>query len=91
MHYSHTDDIAVDWVTNKLYWTDSVWARIEALDLNTNMRVEVVSTGTNSVPRAIAVDPVNRYINSPYYRQHNNIHSVMQGHVLDRLWDSSKD
>ena len=58
---SSLDDIAVDWVSNKLYWADSVWARIEALDLNNSVRVEVLQTGTNSVPRAIAVDPINRY------------------------------
>ena len=50
----------MDWVTNKLYWTDSVWARIEALDLATNERVEVLPTGANTAPRAIAVDPINR-------------------------------
>jgi hypothetical protein len=57
---SSVDDVAVDWVSNKLYWTDSVWSRIEALDLDTNIRVEVLTAGTNSIPRAIAVDPVNR-------------------------------
>lgn len=54
------DDIAVDWVSYKLYWVDSTWARIEALDLNTSIRVEVLATGANTIPRAIAVDPVNR-------------------------------
>ena len=52
----------MDWVSNKLYWTDSVWSRIEALDLDTNIRVEVLTAGANSIPRAIAVDPVNRYV-----------------------------
>ena len=54
------DDIALDWVSNKLYWADAVWARIEALDLNSSVRVEVLSTGANTAPRAIAVDPINR-------------------------------
>ena len=59
-HVLCIDDIAVDWVSNKLYWTDSSWARIEALDLNSSVRVEVLRTGANTVPRAIAVDPINR-------------------------------
>lgn len=59
-HMLSPDDIAVDWVSNKLYWTDSIWARIEAIDLNTSIRVEVLATGSNTVPRAIAVDPINR-------------------------------
>lgn len=54
------DDIAVDWISYKLYWVDSTWARIEAMDLNTSIRVEVLATGANTIPRAIAVDPMNR-------------------------------
>ena len=51
----------MDWVSNKLYWADAIWARIEALDLATLVRVEVLRTGGTTRPRAIAVDPVNRY------------------------------
>jgi hypothetical protein len=56
------DDIAVDWVSDKLFWVDAVWARVEALDLNTLIRVEVLRTGPGTNPRAIAVEPLNRYI-----------------------------
>ena len=52
----------MDWVSNKLYWVDASWARIEALDLYSNERVEVLLTGTNTAPRAIAVDPINRCV-----------------------------
>jgi len=51
----------MDWISNKLYWADAVLARIEAIDLDTLVRVEVLRTGTNTRPRAIAVDPLNRY------------------------------
>ena len=51
----------MDWISNKLYWADAVLARIEAIDLDTLVRVEVLRTGANTVPRAIAVDPLNRY------------------------------
>ena len=55
------DDIAVDWVGNTLYWTDAVYARIEVLDLDTMERAQLFRTGTNTIPRAIVVDPGTRY------------------------------
>lgn len=54
------DDIALDWVGNNLYWTDAVYARIEVMDLNTMERTELLRTGGNTLPRAIAVDPSTR-------------------------------
>lgn len=59
--YSSTDDVAIDWIGNNLYWTDAVWARIEVMNLDTLDRAEVLRTGTNTNPRAIAVDPTTRY------------------------------
>ena len=56
-----TDDIAVDWVSGKLYWTDAGWARVEAMDMESLIRVELIRTGINTVPRAIALDPIRRY------------------------------
>lgn len=63
----YSDDIAFDWVSGKLYWTDAGWARIEAMDLDTLIRVELIRTGTNTAPRAIAVDPIRRYNAKIYY------------------------
>ena len=57
-----TDDIAVDWVSNKLFWVEAVWARVEAMDLGTLIRVEILRTGPNTNPRAIAVEPINRSV-----------------------------
>lgn len=54
------DDVAVDWIANNLYWTDAVWARIEVMNLDTLDRAEVLRTGPNTNPRAIAVDPTTR-------------------------------
>ena len=54
------EDLAVDWVANNLYWTDSFWARIEVMDLDTMERAELVRTGNHSIPRAIVVDPMTR-------------------------------
>ena len=52
-----TDDIAMDWIGNNLYWTDAVHARIEVMDMDTRYRMEIMRTGANTIPRAIAVDP----------------------------------
>ena len=54
------DDIAVDWVSNKLYWVDAVWARIEVLDLESMLRAEVLRTGPSTLPRGIAVEPTTK-------------------------------
>jgi len=55
-----TEDLAFDWVTNNLYWSDSFWSRIEVMDLDTGERAELIRTGNHSIPRAIVVDPVTR-------------------------------
>lgn len=59
--FSFTDDVAIDWIGNNLYWTDAVWARIEVMNLDTLYRAEILRTGANTNPRAIAVDPTTRY------------------------------
>lgn len=51
------EDIAVDWISNNLYWTDAIHARIEVMDLDSEQRMELMRTGANTLPRAIAVDP----------------------------------
>ena len=53
-------DIAVDWIGENLFWVDAGWARIEVLSLPTLARAEILRTGANTNPTAIAVDPVNR-------------------------------
>lgn len=59
-----SDDIAMDWIGNNLYWTDAVYARIEVIDLDTRHRRELLRTGGNSLPRAIAVDPSTRLVHA---------------------------
>ena len=56
----YLEDIAVDWVSKKLYWVDAVWARIEVMDMDTYYRAEVLRIGPNTNPRAIAVEPATR-------------------------------
>ena len=56
--------VAYDWITHKLYWTDYGDSKIEAVDLHTNYRKVIVSTGAVDVskPRAIVLDPFTRYM-----------------------------
>ena len=55
-----TDDLAIDWIGNNLYWTDAQWSRIEVMNLDTRDRAEVLRTEANFDPRAIAVDPTTK-------------------------------
>ena len=55
-----SDDLAMDWVSSTLYWVDAAWARIEVLDFSTRYRAELLRTGPNTNPRAIAVEPQRR-------------------------------
>ena len=55
------EDIALDWVGNNLYWTESVTGNIEVLDLDAQERGLILNTGANTLPRGIAVDPATRY------------------------------
>lgn len=56
--------MAVDWITNKLYWTDTGDDTISVLDLNTNVRKTLFNLRNEIVsavePRAIVIDPLTR-------------------------------
>ena len=58
--------MAVDWITNKLYWTDTGDDTISVLDLNTNVRKTLFNLSSGAVsalePRAIVIDPLTRLI-----------------------------
>ena len=57
---SLAEDLAVDWVANNLYWTDTLNRRLEVLDLDTKHSAELLQTGAHSAPKAIVVDPNTR-------------------------------
>ena len=63
--FCFTDGIAVDWVSQKLYWTDEGLDQIVVYDLSNGYRKILFNTnnGTSTSPRAIVVDPMNRYVN----------------------------
>ena len=72
----------MDWIGGNLYWVDSSWARIEAMHLDNLNRTEILRTGPNSNPSAIAVDPLSRLVNFNRYIIHRVL-QLSQIHVLD--------
>ena len=60
MCYCCVDDIAVDWITNKLYWTDDGLKRVGVLDLERGYYSVILDVGANTRPRGIIIDPINR-------------------------------
>ena len=52
------EDLAVDWMGRKLFWTDASFKVIEVIHLNGTQRQALISTGHDK-PRAIALDPLN--------------------------------
>ena len=56
---SHPEQIAVDWVNRKLYWTDHSRGVIECSDLD-GRNIKVIANGV--IPQAIAIDPFHKAI-----------------------------
>lgn len=52
--------LAVDWVTDKLYWTDAGTNRIEVSTLNGSLRSLLIWDGLDK-PRDISVDPFGEF------------------------------
>lgn len=53
--------LALDWLTNKIYWTDADTARIEVANTNGSMRSLLIWEDL-SKPRDIVVDPIGSYM-----------------------------
>ena len=54
-------DIAVDWVSNHIYWVDTKAKTIEVADYDGLSRKILVSTNLRG-PRNIAADPISGYV-----------------------------
>ena len=50
------DGIALDWIHNNLYWTDTGTDKIEVMNIDTKRRKTLVQSNMEE-PRAIVVDP----------------------------------
>ena len=57
------ESLSVDWISDKIYWTDKRERRIGVLDLRCkhNYKYNLLRTDNNS-PQGIVVDPTTRYI-----------------------------
>ena len=55
----NADDIALDWVANRIYWIDASSNRIMMSDLTGSNVITIVDTHLH-IPLALAVDPHNK-------------------------------
>ncbi len=53
------DGLAIDWLTNKLYWTEATPRTISVLDLDSGHRLTLFTLPESSIPKGIALDPAN--------------------------------
>lgn len=57
----HPDGIAIDWIAQNLYWTDTGTDRIEVARLNGTSRKVLISDELDQ-PRAICLHPVAGFV-----------------------------
>lgn len=65
------DGLACDWLSKKLYWTDSETNRIEVANLDGSSR-KVLFWMDLDQPRAIALNPAQRYTHSHTHERRYN-------------------
>ena len=58
-----SDDIAWDWVTEKLYWTDECYNHIMVFDASKG-ETKTLLNSLGSSTRGIAVDPITGYVHA---------------------------
>ena len=51
------DGLAVDWINDKVYWSDKTLEAVFAYDLNTKKTEKVISLPANSNPRKLKIFP----------------------------------
>ena len=56
----HTEDLAVDWIANNLYWTDTLSRKVEVHNLDSQQTITLLQSDAHSAPKAIVVDPSTR-------------------------------
>ena len=54
------DGIAVDWVNEKLYWTEGTVGEVLVMDITQRQKRKLIVNHDGSTTRAVAVDPATR-------------------------------
>ena len=62
------DGIAIDWIHDLLYWTDTGFNSIQVASLDGVQRATIISDHLDE-PRGIALDPKNGYVDVFFYTQ----------------------
>ena len=55
-----TVGLAVDWVNDKLYWTEATVGEVLVMDITQRQKRTLIVNYDGSITRAIAVDPATR-------------------------------
>jgi len=55
------DGLAVDWLSDKLYWTDMLWSHVTVASLDGANRMALFSGLEKEKPCGLVVDPTTRY------------------------------
>ena len=83
MSHDHADDIAIDWISKKLYWTDNGPVdRIRVLDIKFGYYSSLINTGQDISPKAIVVDPINRCYNIYSHKSQSNNSESESGSII---------
>ena len=67
--------IAVDWINDKIYWSDENTSRIEVAELSGKYRKTLIETNLLH-PRGLVADPTTRYLSELYIN--TNRHACCQ-------------
>lgn len=67
--------LAIDWIHDKLYWTDSGTSRIEVANLDGTHR-KVLLWQNMEKPRAIALHPIEGYETEPTHKRSHPLQMV---------------
>lgn len=80
--------LALDWITNKLYWTDAGTVRIEVSNTDGSMRSLLVWEQLDK-PRDIVVDPIGKQCHVSSFEYFTDIFTFTEGYMYWSDWGVS--